>query len=176
MNLIFYIAAGIAVVSTVMAITRHNAIHALMYLILSLLSVSVIFYIMGAPLVAAFEVLVYAGAIMVLFIFVVMMLNVGMEKQIEKSLLRPSMWIFPGILAAILFGVFIYVLGPFGSEHATPSPINPKQVGITLFTKYTLAVEIAAMLLLVGIVGSYHLGKQRKKIFHRFLKTGKETT
>ncbi|HLP74805.1 MAG TPA: NADH-quinone oxidoreductase subunit J [Bacteroidales bacterium] len=176
MNLIFYIAAGIAVVSTIMAITRHNAIHALMYLILSLLSVSVIFYLIGAPLVAAFEVLVYAGAIMVLFIFVVMMLNVGMEKQVEKSLIRPSTWIFPGILSAILFGVFIYVLRAFGSEQASPAPIDPKQVGITLFTKYMLAVEIAAMLLLVGIVGSYHLGKQRKKIFHRFLKRTTEKT
>lgn len=175
MNVIFYIAACIAVISTAMAITRHNAIHALMYLILSLLSVSVIFYILGAPLVAALEVLVYAGAIMVLFIFVVMMLNVGMEKQTESRLLRPSMWIFPGILSAILFGVFIYVMNVFSNDQVSANSINPKQVGITLFTKYMLAVEIAAMLLLVGIVGSYHLGKQRKKIVHRYLiKTAKE--
>lgn len=173
MNLIFYIAAAIAITSTLMAITRHNAIHALMYLILSLLSVSVIFYILGSPLVAALEVLVYAGAIMVLFIFIVMMLNVGMEEEIEKHWIGPQSWIFPSVLAAALLVIFIIVLKDFRNESVTNN-IGPKQVGITLFTTYLLAVEIAAMLLLAGIVGSYHLGKQKKKIIHRFMKQDKE--
>lgn len=169
MNIIFYIAAIIAFASTLMAITRHNAIHALLYLILSLLSVSVIFYILGAPLVAALEVLVYAGAIMVLFIFVVMMLNIGMEEEAEKRWIKPTMWIFPSLLAAGIFVIFIVAVTGSGSESKMQNPIEPKQVGITLFTTYMLAVEISAMLLLSGIVGSYHLGKQKKKILHRFL-------
>lgn len=170
MNIIWYIAASIALLSSAMAIKSRNAIHALLYLILSLLSVSVIFYLLGAPLVAAFEVLVYAGAIMVLFIFIVMMLNVGMEEEREKHWLEPKLWIFPSILAAGLFVLFIYVMTRFHPERTLPGTIGPKQVGITLFTTYLLAVEIAAMLLLAGIVGAYHLGKQRKKIIHRFMK------
>jgi NADH-quinone oxidoreductase subunit J len=82
MNVFFYIAAAIALVSSVMTITRNNAIHALLYLILSLLSISVIFFILGAPFIAALEVIIYAGAIMVLFIFVIMMLNIGTEKRV----------------------------------------------------------------------------------------------
>jgi NADH-quinone oxidoreductase subunit J len=175
MNIIFYIAAVIAFASTIMAISRHNAIHALLYLILSLLSVSVIFYILGAPLVAALEVLVYAGAIMVLFIFVVMMLNIGMEEETEKRWISPSMWIFPSILAAGIFVIFIVAVTGSASESKATAAIEPKQVGITLFTTYMLAVEIAAMLLLAGIVGSYHLGKQKKRILHRFLTRSGET-
>lgn len=169
MNSIFYITGFIAVFSAIMAITNHNAIHALLYLILSLLSVSVIFYLLGAPLVAALEVLVYAGAIMVLFIFVVMMLNVGMEEEIEKKWVSPRTWILPSVLAAALFVIFIIALSPVSDERTSAQQINPKQVGVTLFTTYLLAVEIAAMLLLVGIVGAYHLGKQKKKVIHRFM-------
>ena len=77
MEIAFYIAALIAVFSTVMTITNLNPVHALLYLIVSLLSVAVIFFTLGAPFAALLEVIVYAGAIMVLFVFVVMMLNLG---------------------------------------------------------------------------------------------------
>lgn len=169
MNIFFFIAATIAVISSVMAISNRNAIHALIYLIISLLSISVIFYLLGAPLIAALEVIVYAGAIMVLFIFVVMMLNMGLEEETEKKWLTPKMWIVPSVLAAILLVILIYSLSIFKSESTTPVNIGPKEVGITLFTTYLLAIEIAAILLLAGIVGAYHLGKQKKKVIHRYL-------
>ena len=81
MEVAFYVAAAVAVVSTVLAITRLMAVHALLYLIVSLLAVAVVFYTMGAPLVAALEVIIYAGAIVVLFVFVVMMLNLGAQAR-----------------------------------------------------------------------------------------------
>ncbi len=171
MNTIFFIAASVALVSSVMAITNRNAIHALLYLIISLLSVSVIFYILGAPLIAALEVIVYAGAIMVLFIFVVMMLNIGMEEESEKNWLTPKMWILPSVLATVLLAIFMGILGVFRHERSSMGVIDPKQVGVSLFTTYLIAVEIAAVLLLAGIVGAYHLGKQKKKTIHRFLVT-----
>jgi NADH-quinone oxidoreductase subunit J len=169
MNTIFYIAASVAVITSLLAITNRNAIHALLYLILSLLSISVIFYILGAPLSAALEVIVYAGAIMVLFIFVVMMLNIGVEKKLEKSWLKPRMWILPAVLSAILLAILIFVIRVFNNVPASPEVISPKAVGMKLFTTYLLAVELAAMLLLAGIVGAYHLGRRKKKIIHRFL-------
>ena len=113
MNTIFYIAGAVAIISSLLAITNRNAIHALLYLILSLLSVSVIFYILGAPLSAALEVIVYAGAIMVIFIFVVMMLNTGREEEKENKWLTPRMYIVPSILAVTLLVIFIYVLKEF---------------------------------------------------------------
>jgi NADH-quinone oxidoreductase subunit J len=169
MNTIFFIAAAIAVISSILAISNRNAIHALLFLIISLLSISVVFYILGSPLIAALEVIVYAGAIMVLFIFVVMMLNIGMEEETEKKWLTPGMWILPSILAAILLGIFIYLLQDFRHERTGAEAIDPKQVGISLFTTYLIGVEIAGVLLLAGIVGAYHLGKQKKKVIHRFM-------
>src|SRR5215470_19416844 len=110
MNAVFYIAAAVAVISTVMVITRLNAIHALLYLIVSLLAVAVIFYTLGAPFAAALEVITYAGAIMVLFVFVVMLLNLGKAAtRMESALLRPAMWVGPSILAAILVGQMMYL-------------------------------------------------------------------
>ena len=157
-----------------MAIVNRNAIHALLYLILSLLSISVIFYIIGAPFAAALEVIVYAGAIMVLFIFVVMMLNIGMERELENKWLSPRMWIIPSVLAAILLIIFIYVLRIFHFTQTGAEIIGPKQVGISMFSTYLLAVEIAGILLLAGITGAYHLGKQKKKVLHRFLLKSEE--
>lgn len=170
MNTIFFIAATSAVASSILATSNRNAIHALLYLILSLLSISVIFYIIGAPFAAALEVIVYAGAIMVLFIFVVMMLNIGMERDLEKKWLSPRMWILPSVMAAILLIIFIYVLKTLHHEQTGAETIGPKQVGIAMFTTYLLAVEISGILLLAGITGAYHLGKQRKKVLHRFNK------
>lgn len=169
MNVIFIIAAVTAIIASVLAITNRNAIHALLYLIISLLSVSVIFFILGAPLVAALEVIVYAGAIMVLFIFVVMMLNMGMEEEVEKKWLTPGMWIVPVILAIVLLVIFAVVVSEFRGQGTSPEMISPKKVGISLFTTYLIGVEIAGVLLLAGIVGAYHLGKQKKKVVHRFL-------
>jgi NADH-quinone oxidoreductase subunit J len=174
MNTIFYLAGVLAVISSLLAITNKNAIHALLYLILSLLSVSVIFYILGAPFSAILEVIVYAGAIMVIFIFVVMMLNTGREEEQEKKWLTPRMWIVPSILAATLLIIFIYVLKEFQFEKTAAEIIGPKQVGIKLFTEYLLAAEISAILLLAGIIGGYHLGKQKKTALHRFIGNAKK--
>lgn len=169
MNTIFLIAASIALISSLMSITNRNAIHALLYLILSLLSISIIFYISGAPFIAALEVIVYAGAIMVLFIFVVMILNIGLEEEMENKWLKPGMWIFPVILAGLLLALLVYAMRQLHSNEVMAVVITPKQVGVSLFTTYLIAVEISAVLLMAGIVGAYHLGKQKKKVVHRFL-------
>src|SRR5580700_11933107 len=94
MELTFYIAGAVAVLSTLLMLTRINVVHALLYLIVSLLGVAVVFYVLGAPFVAALEAIVYAGAIMVLFLFVVMMLNLGKHTaEIEEQWMTPGIWI-----------------------------------------------------------------------------------
>ena len=85
MEIAFFAAGAVAVIATVLAITRLVAVHALLYLIVSLLAVAVVFYTMGAPLVAALEVIIYAGAIVVLFVFVVMMLNLGAQDPRDRT-------------------------------------------------------------------------------------------
>jgi NADH-quinone oxidoreductase subunit J len=169
MNTIFIIAATIALVSSLVSITNRNPIHSLLYLILSLLSISIIFYISGAPFIAALEVIVYAGAIMVLFIFVVMILNIGIEEERENKWLKPRMWVLPVIIACALLAILIYAMRQMHSVTVASGVVTPKQVGVSLFTTYLIAVEIAAVLLMAGIIGAYHLGKQKKKVMHRFL-------
>src|SRR5512133_2973862 len=144
MNLFFYIAAFVAIISTIMAISGKNAIHSLLYLILSLLAISLVFYMLDAPFIAALEIIIYAGAIMVLFIFVTMMLNIGQEKRMEKRWLRPRMWIIPSILAAILLTDLVLTLQSLETLPVVEKEILPKQVGISLFSTYLLAVEVAA--------------------------------
>src|SRR5271157_444538 len=102
MSTAFYIAGAVAIISTLLAVTRINAVHALLYLVVSLLSVALLFLLLGAPFVAAFEVIIYAGAVMVLFAFVVMMLGLG-QKAVseERRWLALSSWIGPTVLLAV---------------------------------------------------------------------------
>jgi NADH-quinone oxidoreductase subunit J len=170
MTLVFYIAAAVAIFSTLMVITRLNAVHALLYFIVSLLAVAVIFYVIGAPFVAALEVIIYAGAIMVLFVFVVMLLNLGPQSVAqERQWLAPPGtsaargWGGPALLAAILLALLIdaFDRGARGSTgfHA----VSSQQVGMALFGPYLLGTELASMLLLAGLVGAYHLGRRERK-------------
>ncbi|HKQ77436.1 MAG TPA: NADH-quinone oxidoreductase subunit J [Blastocatellia bacterium] len=161
MNTVFYIAAAVAVISTVMVITELNAIHALLYLIVSLLAVAVIFFTLGAPFAAALEVITYAGAIMVLFVFAIMLLNLGPRSVAQESQwLSRKAWIGPAILALVLIGElgFIIARGSGGAQGG--GVVEPKQVGAALFGPYLLGVELASLLLLAGMVGAYHLGRE----------------
>ncbi len=163
MTVLFFISAAIAVISTLLVITRLNAVHALLYMIISLLSVAFIFFLLGAPFIAALEVIVYAGAIMVLFVFVIMMLNLG-----PQSVDQERQWIdlrsWPGIvlMAVILLGELIYAFRTGSGQVVNIVHFSPQQVSIALFGPYLLGVELASILLLAGLVGAYHLGRDLK--------------
>tara|TARA_R110000772_G_scaffold119833_3_gene226003 strand:- start:20 stop:502 length:483 start_codon:yes stop_codon:yes gene_type:complete len=160
MSILFYGSAAVALLATIMVITRVNVVHALLYFIVSLLAVAVIFYTLGAPFAAALEVIVYAGAIMVMFLFVMMMLNLGQHTiDQEKSWLTPNLWIGPGILAALLLVELLVGLNVVEGDMAH-TMVDAKEVGIALFGPYVLAVELASMLLLAGLVGAFHLARK----------------
>ncbi len=162
-TVLFFVAGALAIVSTALAVTRPNAVHALLYLIVAILSLSVLFYLLGAPFAAALEVIVYAGAIVVLLLFVVMMLNLSHQSVAEeRTLLKPSIWIGPGILAAVLLGALIALLSN-GAPAGGDSIEGPAAVGTALFRPYLVGVEIASFLLISGVVGAYHLGRRLKE-------------
>ena len=160
----FYIAAIVALLATVRVVTGTNPVHALLNLIVSLLAVAMIFFTLGAPFAGALEVIVYAGAIMVLFVFVVMMLNLGdAVVEQERKWLRPRVWILPALLSLTLLIELWYLL-PKGELHAAGHTlVDGKQVGIALFGPYLLVVELASMLLLAALVAAYHLGRHDEK-------------
>lgn len=163
MELTFYIAAAIATAATFMVIVSVNAVHALLYLIVSFLAVGTIFFVLGAPFAAALEVIVYAGAIVVLFVFVAMMLNVNEDIEREKRWLGPRAWVGPSLLAGLLLAALIRVLLSGGFTHAGTLGIESKTIGIALYGPYVLVVELASMLLLAGFVGAYHLGRRERE-------------
>ncbi len=155
----FIIAAAVAIVATFMVITRLNAIHALLYFVVSLLAAALILLLLGAPFAAAMEVIIYAGAIMVLFVFVVMILSTGPRAALqERQWLRASTWIGPAVLTAVLLAELLYVMaGAHGRDRSRPHQVTPAQVGASLLGPYLLGVELVSMLLLVGLIGAFHL-------------------
>jgi NADH-quinone oxidoreductase subunit J len=161
MTTLFYLAGAVAVLATLLVITRATAVHALLYLIVSLLAIAVVFYTLGAPFAAALEVIIYAGAIMVLFVFAIMILNLGpVAAQQERLWLEPVAWIGPAILAAILLGDLLAVLLAAAPLPAGGLVVGPREVGLELFGPYALAVELASLVLLAGLVAAYHLGRR----------------
>lgn len=164
MEQLYYLAAAVAVVATALAVSRANAVHALLYLVVSLLAVAVIFFLLGAPFAAALEIIIYAGAIMVLFVFVVMMLAIGpADEAAEQRWLSARIWIGPSVLALLLLGELGYLLLRAPRTTATGAEVIPAEaVGSTLFGPYLIAVELASLLLLAGLVGAFHLGARRR--------------
>src|SRR5512139_1136482 len=146
----FYVASAVALFATTMVITNTNPVHALLYLVVSLLAIATVFFTLGAPFPGVLEIIIYAGAIMVLFVFVVMMLNLGRRTvEQERQWLSGVNLIGPFLLAGILLAELVFLIWPRGD--LTPIAavtIGPKQVGITLYGEYLLAVELASMLLL----------------------------
>ena len=160
MTVTFYISAFIAVVATLAAITRMNPVHALLYFILSLLAVGLIFFVLGAHFAAALVVIINAGAIMVLFVFIIMMVNQGRHTiEQERSWTHPKMWIGPGSLAVVLLTEIVYLLIKSNPGAPGPEIIEPEQVGAALFGPYFLGVELVSIILLVGLLGAHHLAR-----------------
>lgn len=161
MTTLFYLAGAVAVVATLLTITRSNAVHALLYLIVSLLAVALVFFTLGAPFVAVLEVIIYAGAILVLFLFVVMMLNLGNDAEATERGWQPlRAWVGPALLAGLLFALLITAIGMERTPVSGLTEIGPKRVGILLFGPYLICAELAAFLLLAGVVGASHLRRR----------------
>lgn len=155
---IFYILATVAVIGTMLAITEKHPVHAILFLVTSLFSMAVIFYLLMAPLVAAFEVILYAGAIMVLFLFVIMMLDLGHP---EKGL-SPHWkeWLPALLLSAVSIASLVTVIAArHASAAAYPAPMPIREVARRLFQEHGLAVELVSLQLLFALVGALYLGR-----------------
>ena len=159
----FYLLSGLAIGSGVLVITRKNPVHSALALILTLLSVAGLYLMLYAPFVAGVQIILYVGGIMVLFLFVIMLVNL---ERSEKEKQFNQQWI-AGILAAVALGglfVVIYVRGRalFAQPVlALPEAENTQRVGQILYSNYMFAFEIASLLLLVAIIGAVVMAKKR---------------
>ncbi len=158
---LFYLAALIAIIASIKVITRKNTIHALLYLVTSLLAVAVCFYLMGAPFAAGLEVIVYAGAILVLFVFAVMMFGLSKDELKYAPQSRGvSHWFGPCLLAfCLLVEIILSLESADIQSRLSATVVSSKDVGILLYGPYLLAVEIASFLLLAGLIAGYHYAK-----------------
>jgi NADH-quinone oxidoreductase subunit J len=157
---IFVIAAIIAVASAIMVITVKNPVGSILYLILSILAQSVLYVMLAGLFVAAFLVLIYGGAILVLFLFVVMMLNIRYADLGPDSLgrLKPWAWIFGLVLLAELVWVTMGQLTRFAGVDDTFGSVP--EVARLLYSKFVYPFELTSILLLAAIIGAVVMARR----------------
>ncbi|BDV44879.1 NADH dehydrogenase subunit J [Geotalea uraniireducens] len=160
-QLLFYILAAVMVIATVFSITEKHAVHAIVYLVTSFFALAVLFFLLGAPVVAVFEVIIYAGAIMVLFLFVIMMLDLGHPEKAK----RPGIgdWWPALVLGGVTVAAAATLVVKSQPVAAGGGGIGVTEFAVALFRKYGLAVEVISMQLLFALVGALYLGKRREK-------------
>ncbi len=154
----FYLLAVIITVATALTITTRNLVYAVVYLIISFLGTALLFYLLGAPMLAALEAIIYAGAIMVLFLIIIMLMQVDEQEGLASMLNQCFFVIAVGGTAFSLVLVLLY--GNPGSFFPLQAAMAaPRQFGAFIFQKYWLAVEVVSFLLLVALVGALYLSR-----------------
>ena len=157
----FYLLAAVTLGSTALAVTRRNVMHAIIYLVLSFFGTALLFFLLGAPFLAALEVIIYAGAIMVLFLFIIMMLEIRPAEQPLGSYLRQ--WLPAAVLGALSLAALVLIIFESGGDLPLPlAAASPLEFGRFLFQKYWFSVEIVSFLLLVALVGALYLGRREE--------------
>ncbi len=158
----FYFLSAVAVLSAIAVVTRRNPVHSALALIFTLLSLAGLYLMLYAPFVAGVQIILYAGGIMVLFLFVIMLVSIQKSQREEQF---NKQW-HVGILAALLLGaLFLFVYFKAGALFhgmaSLPETQNTQQVATLLYRDYLLPFEIASLLLLVAIVGAVVMAKKR---------------
>ena len=163
LSLLFYFAALIADGSAILVVLNRNAVYSAIFLVLCFFSLAMIYLLLEAYFLAVLEIFIYAGAIMVLFLFVVMLLNLGREKAL------PHFMKFQRALSLMLvilffFGVSLIMVDGSGELHQPTIKFSSGSVyalGEALFTKFLLPFEVASLLLLVALIGTVYLAKRK---------------
>jgi NADH-quinone oxidoreductase subunit J len=147
------------VIATILAISEKHPVHAIVNLVTSFFALAAIFFLLSAPLIAMFEVIIYAGAVMVLFLFVVMILDLGHPERSG----RPSLfhWLPAVILIEIVLFSLLFLVSSRVGPPATTAAVGVQDFALTLFRQYGVAIEIISMQLLFAVVGALYLGRRR---------------
>ncbi|KAF0110037.1 MAG: NADH-quinone oxidoreductase subunit J [Chloroflexi bacterium] len=162
---VFLTLAIIAITAAAGLILSRNTVYSALFLIINFLAVAVLYLIMGAPFIALAQITIYAGAIMVLFLFVIMLLGAEKPKEIEQmKWQRPLAFVLGGaILVEGVYALLTRVSITVTTNPASEILADPKTLGISLYTKYSLPFEIASVILLVAAIGAVVLTRMPKK-------------
>jgi NADH-quinone oxidoreductase subunit J len=159
----FYLLAGIMLIGGILVITRKNPVHSALALIVTLLAQASIYLMLYAPFVAGVQIILYAGGIMVLFLFVIMLVSI--DRSVRERQFN-SQWVVGIVAAVALGGLFmaVYIKGKNILPERTLSIMesdNTQRVATLLYGQYMFAFEIASLLLLVAIIGAVVMAKKR---------------
>lgn len=154
--LFFYINSCLTLIFTALTVIAKNPIHALLFFTASLISLSFNIYYLGSPFSAILLIIVYAGAIIILFLFVLMVFNLRGHLENNKIFL-------PVIVISILIAELVYLLmdNPMGAQEFFEA--KAQDISYALFTKFGFLIELASLILLAGLIGAFHLGSKHKK-------------
>ena len=163
LSLLFYIAASIAVGSAILVVLNKNAVYSALLLVLCFFSLAIIYLLLEAYFLAVLEVFIYAGAIMVLFLFAIMLLNLGREDALPKFLyLQRALSVL--MVALFFLGIILIMSYEPGMLHQPDDTFSAGGIhvlGRALFSKYLLPFEVASLLLLVALIGTVYLAKRK---------------
>jgi len=161
-GILFYLLAAAVVAATAVAITRRNLVHAVVYLIFSYFGTAMLFYLFGAPLLAVLEVIIYAGAIMVLFLFVVMMIKI---EAAEEFLLPVRQWVPAAILGVLyLVAGSAMIFASSGDEAGLRMLMaTPREFGLYVYRNHWFSIEVISLLLLLALIGALRLGRGKHR-------------
>jgi NADH-quinone oxidoreductase subunit J len=159
----FYLLSGIMLIGGILVITRKNPVHSAVALIITLLAQASIYLMLYAPFVAGVQIILYAGGIMVLFLFVIMLVSI--DRSVREHQFN-SQWVVGLVTATALGGLFVavYIKGRnIFPEHALPmvENDNTQKIATMLYGQYMFPFEIASLLLLVAIIGAVVMAKKR---------------
>jgi len=161
---VFYFLSFLAILSALMVVFSKNPIHSVLYLIITLFAIAGHYLVLNAQFLFAVQVIVYAGAIMVLFLFCIMFLNLNAETEPQKPILYKFIGV---ILGGALLTLFVGVFRKLDIQYSDMAQSDIgliKNLGMVLFEDFTLQFEIISILLLVAMVGAIMLGKKEKAV------------
>jgi NADH-quinone oxidoreductase subunit J len=163
MEILFYIAGALAIIAALSVVFQRTPVYSALSLIVVLASLALIYLLLGAPFIAMIQVIVYAGAIMVLFVLVIMLLNAGHEGP-SRDTAKFARWAGPPLLVAFLVEVSIVVWKHYGLAATAGSEVldaSPSAIGRLLFGTYVLPFEVTSLLILVAVIGAVVLAKKQ---------------
>ena len=162
MAALFYIVAGVVILAALSVVLQRTPVYSALSLIVVLCSLAVLYLLLGAEFMAVIQVIVYAGAIMVLFVLVIMLLNAGRETPSARS--RLARWLGAPLIAVFLVEILAIVwreFPPASTRPAAPFDAGPAAIGELLFRNYALPFEVTSILILVAVLGAVVLAKKQ---------------
>jgi NADH-quinone oxidoreductase subunit J len=172
-NVVFWVFAPISVASAALMLTRRNAVHAALFLIVNLFTIAVMFLLLDAPFLFAVQIIVYAGAIMVLFLFVIMLLGVdGDDRGPERLFGQRTIAVILGvgfaaeIFVAVRAGVGLSTTAPTGFDQVNAGG-NTQALAKSLFTSYFFPFEVTSVLLIVAAIAAMVLAQRKARAVTR---------